>query len=175
MLKDGPDLICGIWRKVDLVWLKNRDNTGVQFLGEVEVHITQSDDDTCPGSRVLFMETKERVEGIVEDLVRQEIVGIVKADHDDDVPFDYALAYVMQDLPEGDAGRRWEVTEELQVNFREHREPAPFILAVHIDRNESPGCLIYLGKDAVHTGRLPGAWEATEDSVQWPGSVESGT
>jgi len=102
------------------------------------------------------METEERVEGIVEDLVRQEIIGIVKADHDDDVPFNHALADVVQDLPEGDAGRRREMAEELQVNFREHREPAPFILAVHIDRNESPGCLIHLGKDPLHTGRLPG-------------------
>src|SRR5690606_15043890 len=155
--------------------LEDRDDTGIQFLGEVEVHIAQGNNDTCPGSRVLFMETEERVEGIVEYLVRQEIIGIVKADHDDDVSFNHALADVVQDLPEGDASRRREMAEELQVNFREHREPAPFILTVHIDRNESPGCLIHLGKDAVHTGRLPGAWEATEDSVQWPGSVEPGT
>jgi len=121
------------------------------------------------------METKERIERIVENLIREKIVGIIKADHDDDVPFNHAFADVVQDLPEGDAGRRREMAEELQVNFREHRKPAPFILAVHVDRNESLGCLIYLGKDAVHTGRLPGAWEATEDSVQWPGSVESGT
>ena len=27
----------------------------------------------------------------------------------------------------------------------------------------------------MHTGRLPGAWEATEDSVQWPGPMETRT
>ena len=67
------------------------------------------------------------------------------------------------------------MAEELQVNFREHREPASFVLAVDIDGDESPGCLIHLRKDTVHTGRLAGSWQATEDSVQWPGSVETRT
>ncbi|HOT03969.1 MAG TPA: hypothetical protein PK069_07310 [Methanolinea sp.] len=47
---------------------------------------------------MLFIE--EFGEGIVENLIRQEIGCIVKANHDHDVLFDHSLAGVVQDLPE---------------------------------------------------------------------------
>lgn len=100
MLEDGPDLFRGIRWEEDLVGLEDRDDTGIQFLGEVEVHVAQRKNDSCPCPGVLFMEPEERVEGIVENLVRQEIVGIIEADHDYNVPLDHSLADVMQDFAE---------------------------------------------------------------------------
>lgn len=63
--------------------------------------------------------------------------------------------------------------EEFQMNFCEYREPASLVLAVHIDRDEPPGCLIHLGEDPVYAGCLPGPGQSSQDPIQWPGSVES--
>lgn len=65
--------------------------------------------------------------------------------------------------------------EELQVNFCEDREPALLVLAVHVDRNEAPGCLINLGKDPLYTSRLPGPRQSPQYGVQRPRSLQTWT
>lgn len=169
------DLFRGIGRKINLVLLENRDYAGIEFLVEVHLDVTHGQDDPCPRSPVLFIEAEEGIEGIVENLIREEIVGIIKTDDEHDLPLDDCPADVVQDLPERDTGRGRQVTKEFQVDPREDRKAGPLVLAVDIDGHKFPCGLLHLGKDPVDAGSLAGAWEATEDGVHRPGTLETGT
>jgi len=161
------DLVAGVGGEVDLYRLEDGHHAGIKFPREIGVDVAHRRNDPDLGTGIRLVGPKQDIEHIVEQPFRHEVIGIIEADCQDNLPLHHGLSDLVEELPPGVSQDRRGVPEEAGMDLRQDGIERSLTLAVHIDRNHPPGGLLRLGKDPLHAGGLPGPREAPEDGIEW--------
>jgi len=106
------------------------------------------------------VETAQCVDHIVQNMVGEEVIRIVKTYNQYTPPVNEASCDLVHYPSEGIALRAGKVAEELLVDAGIDRELCLVCPAVHVYRNEPFCCLLDLGKYPPHARRLTGPGES---------------
>jgi len=174
VLEDGVHLVPGVGGKGDLGGRENGHDARVEGLMEVDVHVADREEDSRPDTGVRLVEPKEGVEDRVEQPVREEVIGVVEADGEDQFPVHEAPADPIEDGPGRAPERGRDMAVDAGVDPGEDGEEGPLGLAVHVHGEDPLRRHSGLREYPLDAGRLSRARDAAQDRVQGAGPGEAG-
>jgi len=133
---------------------------------EVRVHGADREDDAGPHTGIRLVEPEEGIEDRVEQPVREEVIGVVEADGEDQFPLREAPADPIEHGPRRAPQGRRRVAIHAEMDPGQNGKESPLGLAVHVHGKDPFRRPFDLREYPPDAGRLSRSRDATKNCVR---------